>query len=311
MPRHDVWRTLAIGLICFIVGCVVLFITNPVPSAEQLKAQEEKEQKRLEQQQKKEQQSDDGAQPLPKDEPQKKKLIEATQLSPDGATLRMINAGPFRVGDDPNSAPLTLGAFYIDEHEVTVSSFRACVEAGECQPIQFVSYSGSAPACNYGHPDRNDHPINCVSPQGAQQFCQWRSNNNDGALRYRLPTHDEWEKSARGSGGLKFPWGNQAADCNTGQFGGQCNQTGTARVGAFDRDLSPFHIQDVAGNVSEWVIDIYRARDLDPHAIARAGFAARGGNWRMPPGAVQSLGSLVLPEAPRASETVGLRCVGL
>ena len=50
--------------------------------------------------------------------------------------------------------------FYISRNEVTVSQYRACVDARACtEPAS----ANDQPACNWGLVDRDNHPVNCVS----------------------------------------------------------------------------------------------------------------------------------------------------
>ena len=100
-----------------------------------------------------------------------------------------------------------VGAFEIDKTEVTVRAYRACVEAGACQARWTVDWDGlteekrrkySQP-CNWGTPDRDTHPMNCVDWQDAERFCTWAGK--------RLPTEQEWEYAAGGKAGNDYPWG--------------------------------------------------------------------------------------------------------
>ena len=88
-----------------------------------------------------------------------------------------------------------LGRDLIDRTEVTNDQYRNCVEAGICE---------EPATCNWGAPTYNDgskadHPVVCVDWNGARTYCQWAGK--------QLPTEAEWEKAARGTDGLIYPWG--------------------------------------------------------------------------------------------------------
>ena len=92
------------------------------------------------------------------------------------------------------------------------------------------------------------HPVNEVSWVGAREYCNW--------LNKRLPTEAEWEKSARGTDGRKYPWGNSKPNHNRALYGAAYNSS--APVDAFPEGASPYGILDLAGNQWEWMSSAYR-----------------------------------------------------
>ncbi|MBA3463063.1 MAG: SUMF1/EgtB/PvdO family nonheme iron enzyme [Deltaproteobacteria bacterium] len=158
---------------------------------------------------------------------------------------------------------VTLPAFRIDFMPVTQAQYAEFVTAGKASPpaideaawtAQGFSHAFAADVARFSWKssappdDRLDHPVVLVSHDEAARYCAWR-----GELRgqpRRLPTAAEFEKSARGTGGLAYPWGNAFEGSKLNNADGGPKDTvpaGTHATGA-----SPYGLLDMAGNVAHW-----------------------------------------------------------
>ncbi len=128
---------------------------------------------------------------------------------------------------------------------------------------------------------RSNHPVYTLSADAADAYAHWLSARTGRA--FRLPTEAEWEWAAAGPLGYEFPWGNtfDADLLNTAETG----LFASTPVGVFKGGQSPFGLEDMAGNVEEYVADSYAAypggdfvRDhlVDIHGSYRV---ARGGSF--------------------------------
>ncbi|HLO30493.1 MAG TPA: SUMF1/EgtB/PvdO family nonheme iron enzyme [Anaerolineales bacterium] len=185
-------------------------------------------------------------------------------VEPGGVLMRLVAAGSFIMGSDSNTFPdqrpmhrVDLDVYYIDKYEVTNAQYKACVNAGACQPpTQLDSNTHSS---YFGNPQFNDYPVIYVDWNMSKAYCEWR-----GA---RLPTEAEWEKAARGTDGRTAPWG-EGGDCQKANYMGCVGDT--TKVGSYDSGKSPYGVYDMVGNVWEWVADFYDANyyaSLPPNVL--------------------------------------------
>jgi formylglycine-generating enzyme required for sulfatase activity len=172
--------------------------------------------------------------------------------------------------DERPSHRVTVKAFRIDRYETTNAMYETFVRATRRDP-PFHWVDGRIPA------GKADHPVVYVSWHDADAFCRWAGK--------RLPTEAEWEKAARGADGRRFPWGDQFSPlkANTPQYWLTKRADGdTIPVGSFPQGRTPEGLDDMAGNVYEWVADWYQPYPGNQFPNVHYGTknkVLRGGSW--------------------------------
>ncbi len=184
---------------------------------------------------------------------------------------------------------VTVNAFYIDKFEITNAQYVEFLkdrqnrledgiiwyeDTDERARIQLTS-SGWQVVSGF-----EDHPVTEVTWYGARAYCQWRGG--------RLPTEAEWEKAARwnpetGEVTL-FPWGDDLPNHTLANYAGGVSRT--EPVGSYPAGESAIGLQDMAGNVFEWVNDwhdpnYFSLGDvLNPQGPDSGAFRViKGGSW--------------------------------
>ncbi|MEO7910635.1 MAG: bifunctional serine/threonine-protein kinase/formylglycine-generating enzyme family protein, partial [Roseiflexaceae bacterium] len=170
----------------------------------------------------------------------------------------LIPGGEFVLGgnDDPNNLPhiVALTDFYIDSKEVDNVAYLTCADVLGCtlpNSLDSATHKGYVTT-----PEFNFHPIVNVSWQQANFFCEQNGK--------RLPTEAEWEKAASWSATNHtkaiWPWGDQfdAKRLNSAAGG----RGDAVAVATFRDDLNGTF--DMAGNVAEWTLSLFKPYPYDP-----------------------------------------------
>ena len=175
----------------------------------------------------------------------------------DQNSIILVPAGNFIMGSDNGNADekpihtVYLDAFYIDKYAVTNAFYKSCVDANACAFPKF--FNSNLRTTYYGDARYDQYPVIGMTWDMAKAYCEWR-----GA---RLLTEAEWEKAARGSDGRTYPW-DEDIDQSRANYNSNNdpNYAGdTSKVDAYPSGVSPYGVFDMAGNVWEWVADIYDA----------------------------------------------------
>jgi sulfatase modifying factor 1 len=172
----------------------------------------------------------------------------------DGAELVWIPAGDFLRGspagkgggDERPQKPVYLDGYWIYKYPVTLAQFQKFCEAtGKKFEPTWGQGMHAAPKGDDGQ-----YPAQ-GSWYDAEAYAKWAG--------VALPSEAQWEKAARGADGRDYPWGNawDPKKCVSMEETLYNFSSGFRPVGSTPAGASPYGVQDMAGNVWEWVADWY------------------------------------------------------
>lgn len=262
----------------------------------------------------------------------------------DGAELVYVPKGEFLMGSEDSDAwedeapehMVYLDSYRIYKHEVTNSQFAEFVK--ETNYETYAEENGWSrvnqgenwfvPGAYWAVPQGQDsnvnglgnYPVIHVSWSDADAYCHWAGG--------RLPTEAEWEKAARGTDGITYPWKNDGV---TGEKANYCDKncasdkadvahddgfSYSAPVGSYPNGACPSGALDMAGNVFEWVADWY-----DKEYYSQATYAInpqgpsfgseksyRGGSWVSDKESLRTFSRFAI-DPIFTDDKIGFRCV--
>ncbi|MBX3179719.1 MAG: SUMF1/EgtB/PvdO family nonheme iron enzyme [Candidatus Hydrogenedentes bacterium] len=210
-------------------------------------------------------------------------LAEDTPKPPAG--MVHVPAGEFIMGSevgDADESPrhiATTGEFFIDEYEVSNADFK-----------QFD------PEHSFREGRENFPAI--VTWEQADAYAK--------SLGKRLPTEQEWEKTARGIDGRMFPWG----DSYDPTFIQYDRNKGIGETIA--KPKSPYGCYDMAGGAMEWTSSWYKPYPGNPIPSDKYGEqykVLKGGTTFNDPAHMRCAHRFYLPVDDSSNYLTGFRCV--
>lgn len=229
-------------------------------------------------------------------------LCRAQPVSQD---MVLIPAGPFVYGEDAAATKrllkeikkpyldiyaaetkrvsLSLPDFYIDRTEVTNAAYGDFVRRGGGRPSRFANWP------QFNGPRQ---PVVGIGWADAIAYCTWQGK--------RLPTEQEWEKSARSSDGRPWPWGK---DADSKRYNGkELKRYGPDNVGSYPAGNGVYGISDMAGNVWEMTASKWPTNQYD------GAYVMRGGSYLNNLAEVRTTVRWAAGDEGRGAEWLGFRC---
>ena len=237
----------------------------------------------------------------------------------------IIPSGDFLMGSDPDKDPdaqedeqpqrrVTLPAYAIARYPITYAQYEAFIQSGGYCDDRYWTEAGIKQRGDQTVPNAWDgyyvsnFPFE-VSWHDCAAFCMWLSEQYarrglfadllptlSSPVEIRPPTEAEWEKAARGTEGLIYPYGNafDETKVNTGHL---------CPVGIYPHGASPYGVLDINSNSEEWCFSEQLNHSNEEHWTERLGgrFMIRGGLGELTSGQNRiaarkhSVGSNLLP----------------
>jgi formylglycine-generating enzyme required for sulfatase activity len=234
---------------------------------------------------------------------------QLTEIDYNGAMI-LIPAGEFIMGDDNHEADekpahkVTLPDYYIDKFEVTNEWYKKFCDATKhkfpTDPWWEKGYFTNKP----------QSPVIGVEWSDAAAFAKWAGK--------RLPTEEEWEKAAswgpKDAKKRQYPWGDNY-EAGRATLGGS---PPPSNVGQNSNGASAYGVQDMAGNVFEWIDSYYQPYQGNTESNPNYGTknrVVRGGHFGSEPDLARTTNRTYAPPIFTAAEKrerswlIGFRCV--
>jgi formylglycine-generating enzyme required for sulfatase activity len=196
-------------------------------------------------------------------------LIDRYQVTNQQFAL-FLSSTPHRTGEDKNLHK-TIAAFDLNNRALCYDIVDYVAKRGIKNSLHDsgLQYTGNSWQITS---EAEKNPVAMVTWYGASEYARWAG--------FGLPTEAQWEKSARGSDGRLFPWGNKydPAYTNTADrwsavriseqkvwdelfysegLGSGWLNSRLLPVGSLPRGASPYGCDDMIGNVAEWCSSWY------------------------------------------------------
>jgi formylglycine-generating enzyme required for sulfatase activity len=161
-------------------------------------------------------------------------------------------------------------AFLMDKYDVSNAQYKHFLDATGYLPADTTNFLKDWDWSDARHPKppagAENHPVVWVDLDDARAYAAWAGK--------RLPTEEEWQFAAEGTGRSRYPWG-ETMQPELANDGG----TTTTPVDAFPKGRSAFGLSDMSGNVWQWTES--QRDDGNRYALLRGGsfYQVGGSAW--------------------------------
>ncbi len=204
-------------------------------------------------------------------------------LIPDIAWIE-IPAGPFIYGEGKQQITINLADFWIAKYPITNQQYQTFIDDGGYQDPRWWR-DLKKPEPQTSRWQQSNRPRTDVDWYESIAFTRWLTavlGLEEGSIR--LPTEQQWEKAARGTSGLIYPWGNeyQSGFANIDETMGNAGKwylEQTTAVGLYPHGESPYHIEDMSGTAWEWCLNKWDKPEMTAVDTSGDSRVVRGGSW--------------------------------
>ncbi|MGK7929881.1 MAG: SUMF1/EgtB/PvdO family nonheme iron enzyme [Microcystaceae cyanobacterium] len=234
-----------------------------------------------------------------------------TETLPNNVKLEMvlIPAGSFMMGSNEceEEQPIhevTLNAFYMGKYPITQAQYQAVMRNN---PSYFKTKSKGLFA---REEDCWDHPVECVSWNDAQAFCQKLSQIT--GKTYQLPSEAQWEYACRAGSTTRYYFGDNESLLKDYAWCHANSNRQTHPVG--QKKPNNWGLYDMHGNVWEWCeddyVNNYNNAPTDGSAYGNGNYeyiVLRGGSWSDSPSLCRSANRDISSRDNYCSNYIGFR----
>ncbi len=196
-----------------------------------------------------------------------------------------ILGGKVMIERNRSKKSFDVGEFYMSKYPITNAQFQTFIDADD--GYKNPAWWQSSPEVQRWHAEhenpipapanRDNHPRAFVCWHEASAFCRWLAFKTGYSVK--LPTEQQWQRSAQGDNNWAYPWGarfdKNLCNCKESEL------RGTTLVTQSPKGASTYGVSDLLGNVWEWCSNGHAVGDITDVTVDIQR-VVRGGSFMSP-----------------------------